>query len=400
MRVNRKLTNILLLAPFIVTFSFGLDIYLPSIPSIHAYFNTTERAVQWTISIYLLFTGIGQLVVGPIADRYGRKIVIVSGSFLFLLGCLVSIFSNSIIMLILSRFIQGIGACSMMVATFALVRDLYSGDEVGQIYSCLNAGVGLSPAIAPIIGGYLAKLYDWRAGFVFLAILGFLVALLALVKLKETLTPANSSKISMSLWRDYLFLVKDAKFLMYTYAASAGFACLLTFFSVASYILISRLHIPEQNFGYYFAVFGAAYFVGGITSGYIVKKIGVYFVVLIGASLITVAGIIMLLWHFYGGLSVAGFLIPVVIMTFGATFVMGGGAGGAIEPFPKIAGRASAVFGASEFVFAFIISTIVLQWKVRSTYALSVTLIVLGFVALSACLSVYKRCRRPLEHNH
>lgn len=388
---RRKVATILTLAPFIFTFAFALDIYVPSIPSIHIYFSTTEGMVQWTISLFLLLTGVGQLVVGPISDRVGRKIIIVAGTLCFLVGCILAAFAPTIMTLIVARMIQGLGACSMMVATFAMVRDLYSGDDVAQVYSFLNSGIALSPLIAPIIGGYLAKWYGWRSGFIFLAILAVLITLLALIKVKESLVQENRVTLSKAIFSNYQLIAKNTTFLMYAFAASVGFACFLTFFSVSSYILISILRVPEQHFGFYFAAIGVVFFAGSLLSGYASKKFGTYLTVLMGTILTTLGGIVMLVWYLTLGLSIGAFMGPMMIMGVGGALLMGGGAGGAIEPFPEMAGMASAVFGFCEFVFAFVISTIVLAWKVTNTVPLSLTLICLGFAALVACLLKFKK---------
>lgn len=388
---RKTLSTVLLLAPFIFTFAFALDVYLPSIPSIDRYFSTTPEIVQLTISLFLLMTGVGQLIVGPMSDSFGRRWIVIAGTLTFLVGNILAALSPNITTLIAARAIQGLGSCSMMVATFAIVRDLYSGDECAKIYSYLNATISLSPLFAPIIGGYLAQWYGWRSSFVFLAIMAFFVATLGFVKIKETLPVANRVKLSKDLFVNYRLIIKNTTFKMYVYCASAGFACFLTFFSVSSYIIITLLHVEKQHFGFYFAALGVVFFLGSIYSGYSAKRFGTYKTVLIGTILVVLSGIVMLLWYLIFGLSIAAFMGPMMIMGIGGAMLMGGGAGGAIEPFPEMAGAASALFGFSEFVFAFIVSTIVLEWKITSTVPLSLTLIVLGFTAFLFCVSLYKQ---------
>ena len=347
---RKTLPTVLLLAPFIFTFAFGLDVYLPSIPSIHSYFHASPFLVQLTISLFLLITGVGQLLVGPLSDHFGRRWIVIGGTLMFMLGSLLAIVSPNISVFILARCLEGVGACSMMVATFAIVRDLYAGDEAAKIYSFLNSAIALSPLIAPIIGGYLAKWYGWRSGFAFLAAMALLIAINSFFKLKETLAPTNRVKVSKDIFVNYLIVLKSRQFKMYAFCASAGFACFLTFFSVSSYIIISLLGVPKQHFGFYFALIGVVFFCGSMFSGFCAKQIGAYKTVFFGTMLVVLAGLVMLSWYLIFGLSILGFMGPMVFMGIGGAMLMGAGAGGAIEPFPQMAGAASAVFGFCQFV--------------------------------------------------
>lgn len=388
---KKLLSTVLLLAPFIFTFAFALDVYVPSIPAIHIYFDTKPVIVQLTISLFLLMTGVGQLFIGPLSDNFGRRWIIIGGTLIFLVGSIIAALSPNIETLIFARAIQGLGSCSMMVATFAVVRDLYSGDDCARIYSFLNSTISLSPLIAPLIGGYLALWFGWRSAFVFLALMAVLISILGLTKIKETLLPENRVKLSRKLFTNYFIIIKDRKFQMFTFCASAGFACFLTFFSVSSYIIINLLGVPKQHFGFYFATIGISFFFSSLLSAYAAKRIGTYKTVLLGTIFVIIAGLVMLLSYLFYGLSMLEFMGPMLIMSIGGAFLMGAGAGGAIEPFPGMAGAASAVFGACEFVFAFIVSTFVLEWKVTSTIPLSLTLIILGVLAFTSSMAFYKK---------
>ena len=391
MKQKNSLFTVLLLAPFILGFALALDIYVPSIPEMRVYFAASPATVQLTISLFILTTGLGQLIVGPLSDCYGRRKIIIAATVIYLVGSIISTFSPNMTILILARMAQGFGACGMMVTCFAIVRDLFSGDECAKIYSFLNSTIALSPLLAPSIGGYLALYFGWRATFAFLTVIAFLIALLALFKVKESLAVANRVRLSKDFLINYKHILKSKTFGMYTFCASAGFAGFLTFFSMSPYIIIDLLGIPKQHFGIYFAGIGLIFFVGSIVCGSVVKKMGTYKTALLGTVLMTLAGAFMLFWHFVFGLSIFGFMGPMMIMGFGGAFLMGAGAGGAIEPFPDMAGAASALFGSCQFVFGFIVSTIVLKWQVTSTLPLSLTMMVLGAIASIFCVACCKK---------
>lgn len=392
--MNKKniIPTVLLLAPFILAFAFALDIYVPSIPDICIYFATSPATVQLTVSLFILMTGLGQLIVGPMSDAYGRRKIIIFATLIYFIGSVVSTISPNMTVLILARVAQGFGACGMMVTCFAIVRDLFSGNECARIYSFLNSTIAISPLLAPSIGGYLALYFGWRATFAFLTVVAFLMAILAFFKVKESLPREHRVKLSKDFLVNYKHIIKSKTFCIYTLCASAGFSAFLTFFSMSPYIIINLLKIPKQHFGIYFAAIGLIFFLGSLASGHFAKKIGTYKTALLGTILMTLSGVVMLLWHMTFGLSVYGFMGPMMIMGVGGAFLMGAGAGGAIEPFPDMAGAASALFGSCQFAFGFIISSIVLKWQINSTLPLAFTMLIIGTITFILCAMCYKQC--------
>jgi Bcr/CflA subfamily drug resistance transporter len=384
------LSVILILAPQIFAFALALDIYVPSIPAIRQEFAINQSIMQLTVSLFLLTTGLGQLIFGPISDQIGRRKVLLTSILFFIAGSVLCTVSYHIGLLIVARVVQALGACGMMVSAFAIVRDLFSGDDCAKIYSFLNSTIALSPLLAPLAGGYLAYWISWRASFALLIIIGLIIFISAKININETLAPENQRNLKKELFVDYFYILKNDCFLIYTFCASAGFAGFLVFFSSSSYIIINLLSIPKQHFGFYFAFIGIIFFIGSLISGYSAKHLGTYKTVMLGAALMVLSGLIMLFWYQDFGLSISAFMGPMMIMGIGGAFLMGGGAGGAISPFPAMAGTASALFGGIQFVFAFIVSQIVLHWQVKSTIPLGYTLAILGLIALAAGLASYK----------
>ncbi|WP_298775389.1 multidrug effflux MFS transporter [uncultured Shewanella sp.] len=381
---------ILILAPLIFSFALALDIYVPSIPAIKAYFNASQLTVQLTVSLFLLMAGLGQLLMGPLSDQFGRLRIIFSSITIFTIGSIICTLSTNINMLIMGRIVQAIGACGMMVSAFAIVRDLFSGDDCAKVYSFLNSTIALSPILAPIIGGYIEHWFNWRITFAALASISLMILLSVSITLNETLPMTKRTTMSTGLLKTYAHIFSNQTFFIFTMCASCGFAGFLTFFSSSSYIIISLLHITPDHFGFYFASLGIVFFIGSFISGFAAKKIGTFNTVFLGAILMTLSGLLMIGWYLYFGLSLFGFMGPMMLMGLGGAMLLGAGAGGAIEPFGEMAGTASALFGCCEFVFAFLISTFVLQWKVTSTLPLGLTLIILGCLATALCLMYRK----------
>ena len=384
---------ILILSPLILAIAIPLDIYAPSIPEIREYFGVNQSVMQLTVSLFELITGVGQLVVGPLSDQIGRRKVVLASIFLLFLGSMICAFSFDMSWFIFGRVIQAMGSCGMMVTCFAIVRDLFSEKECGHVYSFLNSTISLSPLLVPVVGGYLAYFFNWRATFIFLGIIAVAIFVLAKKDINETLDPKNQRTLRKEFFLDYLQLFRNSQFCAYAFCSSAGLACFLTFFSSASYIIITLLKTPEQHFGFYFATIGISFFLSSLFCGHITKFLGAFRTVLIGGFLIFLSGLTMFFWYYHFGLSISGFMWPMMLMSLGGAFVMGAGAGGAISPFPEMAGTASALFGCLQFVFAFVVSQIVLHWKVKSTLPLSYTLIALGIASVLVMLLSYRKLK-------
>ena len=383
--------TLLILSPLIFAFALGLDIYVPSIPVIRVYLGVDAGAMQLTVSLYLLVTGIVQLILGPVSDQIGRRKVALFSIVLLALGSVICAAASDIVVLILGRIVQAFGACGMMVTCFAIVRDLFSDDDCARVYSFLNSAIALSPLLAPLAGGYLAYWFNWRAAFIFLAVIAVIIFISTKIFINETLAPENKRNLEKEFLLDYRHVLKSRSFLIYTFCACAAFSGFLTFFSSSSYIIINLLHVPLEHFGFYFGTIGLVFFFASLLSGYTAKHVGIYKTALMGGFLMCLAGIVMFVWYHYLGLSMSGFMWPMMIMGVGGAFLMGAGAGGAISPFPEMAGTASALFGCLQFVSGFLISQIVLELGVESTLPLSSTLGILGLLTFVLTASNYKR---------
>lgn len=386
---------IFILSPFVFSFAFGLDIYIPIVPQMTQIFETSPSLIQLTLSLFLFIIGAGQLVIGPLSDQFGRKKVFYISAACYALGSLCCAFSTHIAWLILGRVISALGACGMLVTSFALVRDLYSSEKSAKMYSFLNGAIGISPTFAPIIGGYLAVYFGWQSVFFFLGIIGLFSLLITKTYIKETHPVENRVKIDRSVLQRYIGIVKNRQFLIYSLLAGLGEGIFFCFFSISPFIIIDLHEIPTQDFGYYFAIFGSVIALGGLSSGKLVEKIGIPKTISIGIALMAIGGISMLAWYYVNALSLAGFLIPMALACTGAMFLVGGAASVALEPFGAIAGTAAAAFGAIEFGLSSLIGTLLMLFPTTSTVPYAVFILIM--VAMSAGLFIRDRSTVALD---
>lgn len=388
MKHHNKFILIFILAPLVFSFAFGLDIYVPIVPEMQRVFHTTPFIVQLTLSLFLLTTGIGQLIIGPLSDQFGRYRIIALSAILFIIGSILSACSVDIGMLIMARMICALGACGLLVVSFAIIRDLYSGKESAQMYSFINGAIGISPTFAPIIGGYLAVTWGWQAVFWFLAALGILVLFTTCFFITETLPYERRQKVGRNILQRYWTVFRNKSFLVYACFAGLGITIFFCFFSVSSFIIIDLLHIAVQNFGYYFAVFGLVLLFGGFITGLLVMRFGINKTIFYGILLILLGGLLMLFTNIYLGLHLMTFLFSTAIACFGAAFLAGAAAAGVMEPFPHMAGTAAAGLGASQFIISSAIGTLLMHWPVTSSISYAICIISVAVVALllSLCL--------------
>jgi len=349
--------TVLLLSPIVFSISLALDVYMPVIPEMIDVLKTSKSMIQLTLSAFFLVTGFGQLILGPLSDQYGRYTVLLISAILFTLASLLCALSHTVEELIFYRFIQGIGSCGQSVTAFAIVRDSFHGRTSAVIYSFLNAGVSFSPIAGPIIGIFLASIFPWNAIFFFLSFLGLVNIILIILFYKESLPLKKRRCFDKHVFSRYYSVVFNLRFWSYTIPAVAGMSTFFTVFSVTPYIM-QALNEPRSQIGIFFGLAGIAFLGGSIVSGYIIKKVGIFFTIIIGSISIFLSGFTIIVIYLFKGLSLWGFFIPSTLGTFGCALTAGSGASGAMEPFGDYPGVASAMFGALEIGGSAIIGSI------------------------------------------
>ena len=389
---HNTLKTVMILGPAVFVFAFALDIYIPVIPELHRIFHASQEQLQLTLSLFMLAIAAGQLLYGPLSDQVGRLKPAIGAAVIMCIGTVLCAMASSITMLYIGRIIQAFGCCGLLVTAYAIVRDAFSGRDSARVYAYLNCFISISPLFAPLIGGYLDYYFGWRAVFWGLLALGITTLLLSCSLYHESHAIEKRKPIDKGIVKRYLHILAQDDFRFYTLSASIAITVYFTFFSVSPYIIITLLHVSPEHFGLYFSVLGVTLIIGSLICGRIVDKLGVSKTLVLGATCILIGGIIMTAWYWLLGLSLAGFLIPFTIAGLGAAFAMGAGQGGAMEPFPAIAGTAAALFGAIEFAFCGVGGFVVMHWPIHSPLPLS-----LFYTVIAAFVLFYAGIRRWLR---
>ncbi len=350
----------MVLATLTVVATIGIlasTIYVPSIPAIAKGLGTSIARVQLTFVGYLFAFAAGMLVLGPLSDRYGRRRVLFSGLFLSLLSGVACTFSPTIGFLIAARIIQGIGACAGLVVGRATIRDLYGRDGAAQVIAGLAIAATLIQSFAPIPGGYLQAWFGWRANFAAVSIFAAVALALALCFLPETRAPrAAAGKQAVaagpSMLTAYLGLLGAPRYLAYALIAAGAHAGFHIFAAGAPAVLIGRLGIRPEEFGYYAALPPIGFLVGSFLSNRLTRRLGIDNLIWVGGLVLVPAGLMMLglaLLHVAGPYALVG---PMIFVCCGSGLITPNAVAGGLGVDQRIVGAASGMTSFLQMVTA------------------------------------------------
>lgn len=342
----QSLAITLLLAALAAFPALSTDLYLPSLPELERVFHADVSQVQLTLSVFLAGYAVAQLVYGSLSDRFGRRPVLLAGISVYFVATVACAFAPSIKMLIIARFLQAFGACSAVVISRAVVRDIHGPSEAARTLAYIGSAMALAPMIGPILGGYLTVWYGWRSNFVVLAVFGGLSLLAVTLMLGETNEHKDAQALRVGRIASYFVeLLRHRTYLGYVLTASMMFSGLFAFLSDSSFVLIQVLGVPVEQFGLYFAIIVLGFMAGTQISARLVMRYGIDNILRIGTGIGMVAGVVLAGLGWAGIAHVASVIGPQFFFMVGSGMVMPNGMAGAVGPFPRMAGLASAVLG-------------------------------------------------------
>jgi len=322
------------------------DMNLPSLPDIARTLDASTADVQFTISAYLIGFAVGQLIYGPVSDRYGRKPVLLAAIALYCVASFACALSPSIDMLIAARGLQAIGGCGGVVLARAVVRDLYAGARAGRELSLIAAVMALAPVIAPVAGGALQTWFGWRAVFFVLAAAALLGFAIVWLLLPETLKQRAAEPVSVSsMAKSFAIVARSPAYLAYVGLVTTSFAGLFAWISGASFVLQDLFGLSPFVFGFAFAIGSLGYMTGTGLSARLSHSLGLDNVAGIGSLLTAAGGLGMLVAIAFDTRSAVTLVLLMAIYLAGMGMVLPQAMAGALTPFPERAGAASSLLG-------------------------------------------------------
>lgn len=278
----------------------AIDMYLASMPQMSTDLKVSYAATQWTLTIFLMSMGLGQLIFGPLSDAYGRRKPLILGIITYMIAAWMASIATSLEWLITARLFQGLGAATAIVVVMSMVRDVAEEQQAAQLYALLNSIVALGPIIAPAIGGLLGAHYGWQGIMLFLAGLGTLVLINSVFNIPETLQTHQRERIALkSIFLVYINILKQRFFLLQLLALSAVFFFLFAYIGGSSFIYQNNYGLSVEQFGLVFGLTSISLIIGASLSAYLVKKIPLSKLAYLGAFCMSIAGFVCLMAEFF-----------------------------------------------------------------------------------------------------
>ncbi|MFY8325498.1 multidrug effflux MFS transporter [Pseudoalteromonas sp. ZZD1] len=339
---HSHLSVILILALLIIFCPLAIDIYLPAFPDIAQALQVGEQKVQLTVAIFMLTVGLGQLIAGPLADKFGRKPIAITGISLYGIAGLLAYLAPNFSVLMIARALQGFGACATFVVAFSIVRDIYGSAKSGQMITYLNGIVCFVPALAPILGAWLTVQFGWRMNFLFLAGFACLGLIITLLFFKET-RPSDSHYQGHILdLRRFTPIITTKVFFFNSLLCMIAMSAILAFVTLAPGWIMTELGGTVGDFTFWFTLNAIISIVASFIAPLYIKRHSQRALKL-GVSLLIFSGILILFLSQFK--TAFTFMLPILIAALGFALSLGSAAGMALSHFPKQAGTASALIG-------------------------------------------------------
>ena len=341
-RQHKNLSLLFILGLLVIFSPLAIDIYLPAFPTIAEQFSASEKQIQQTVAIFMLTVGLGQLIAGPLADKFGRKPVAINGVTIYGLAAFGAYLAPDFTSLMIARALQGLGACATFVVAFAIVRDRFGSERSGQIITYLNGIVCFIPALAPILGAWLTVQFGWRMNFLFMAVFALIGLFITLLMYKET-RPADSVYSGHILdLRRFMPIISTPLFLFHSLICLVTMSAILVFVTLAPGWLITELGGSVTDFTFWFTCNAVLSIVASFIMPLYIKRQPKR-ALKAGLLLLVIAGALML--AFSQQRTALALMFPMFIAAFGFALTLGSSAGRALSLFPKQAGTASALIG-------------------------------------------------------
>lgn len=373
----------------------AMTLFTPALPEVARTLNTTDASVKMTMTAYFGGFAFAQLVAGPISDAIGRRPVVFAFVSLFLVGTLGAVFATTVELLILSRFIQGLGASAGISISRALVRDVFEGDAASRIINMIGLILVAGPAFGPTIGALLMTVFGWRAVFVGMFLFGVAVAALVAFGMRETVRNPDRSRLGLRpLLRSYRVLLSSRYFIAAILVQAGIVGAIYTQATVLPFVMMERVGLTPTQFGLGMLLQSSGFLIGSISVRFLMPRLGGRRLVNIGMFPLALGSLAILSLLFIEP-SYLGVMAPIALFSFSNAFVMPGNTTAAMAPFPEMAGAAAAFMGFTQMFLGMTFGTLAALFP-NPVIGLALMTSLLGSVAVLAHIVARRMQSQPL----
>ncbi|MGE0153728.1 MAG: multidrug effflux MFS transporter [Reyranellaceae bacterium] len=337
-----------LIALLVALSAFGpmsMSIYTPAMTTIGHALMATDEEVKLTLTTFLIGFSAGQILYGPLSDRYGRKPVLLAGAAVYTLMSLACALAPSVHELIVLRVFHGLGVCSGAVISRAIVRDTFGHQGSARVMSWISLGINIAPAVAPVIGGHLTAWFGWQSVFFVLAGFGCMVFVVALLALPETNPYIGQSAGVWGTIRQAGPMLMHRQFLGYALAIAATFAVMFAYVAGSPFVLMNKLGLAPGEYSYWILTSVAGFTLGSFIATRTVTRLPLPVCIAIGLAASIAGSALSLGLALAGHFSVMAIVFPYFVTAIGSGMAMAPAMAGSVNQFPRQAGTASSLMG-------------------------------------------------------
>ena len=365
----------------------GMGLITPSITIIKSDFNLTSDMVQLTLTVFIIAAGVGQLVFGFLSDRYGRRPILLTGSFLFVASSITSVFSPNILFLLIMRVVQGLGAAACMSMARVIINDSFNKTEAAEKLSLITAIMVIFPLISLILGGFIAQTIGWVGTMYVFFIFGLIILTGSVYNISETkitkINNLNFSKITNS----FLDVLRNTKFLNFTFIGSIQTGVFFSSFGFMPYEF-ARLGVSPLEFGFWLSFTGIGYFLGNILNRNYASKYGIEALIIFGSFFSFLSYFSMLILNLNAFTHPLYISIPLIVFGLGNGFTVANCIIGGVSTTGNNSGTATGIAGALQMSSGGLIGSIIISYGGDKNFVICL-LIVIFLCLIALILSLF-----------
>ncbi|WP_372604194.1 multidrug effflux MFS transporter [Actibacterium sp.] len=381
----------LLLAAMVAAGPIAMSIYVPALPLIGADLGAAEHQVELTVTLYFIVFAVGQLLIGPMSDSWGRKRMALIGITAYAIGGLTSALAPDITVLMAGRMVQAFGGAAGVVLARTILKDVHDGDRMAQALARVVMISAIAPIIAPAVGGFISEHYGWRSTLFLLVALSLVIMTAIVFKLPETAPKDDADRSFSGYLKVYLGLLRNVPFLSYNVHASLFSVTYFGFLTGMPLILTATIGLGTAAFGAWYTVIPVSYLLGNALASRMVRLTGMRRVLFFGTFISTGGVAVMVALSIVLTPSAPIFFIPAMAMAFGHGMGMPNVTALAMTHVPTRAGTAVAAMGAVQMTSASIGSAIVSAFDGSTAWPVLITMMLAqGAASLMVVRSVLR----------